>query len=128
VAILGHHPHLLAAGDVGNVTGDREAALQVAVVALAALQARVDQLVDAATDFDDGHLQRHAHLRRRQADTRRGTHRLGQVVDQAVEVPAEGIDRLALEPKPRVAEHEDGDHGHGGDYMEWRPRWSRRQS
>ena len=42
-----------------------------------------------------------------ETDTRCGTHRVRQVVEQLVEVLPERVDRLTLEPKPRVAEGDD---------------------
>ena len=114
-AVLGDDPDLLAAGDVGDVARDREAALEVAVVALGADDPRVDQLVELALDLDDAGLQRFAELRRREADARRVAHRVGEVVEQLVQVLAEAVDRLALEAQPGVAEQDDGADTHGGE-------------
>src|SRR4051794_27932316 len=118
VPVLCDHPHLFAPRDPGDVARDRQTTLEIAVVALALNQTRIDELMDVAADFDDGDLQRNAHLRRRQSHPGRGTHRLGQVVEQAVEVPAKSVDGLANEAQPGVAECQDRDHSHGGEYME----------
>ena len=48
VAVLGDDPDVLAPGDVGVVAGEREAALEVAVVAGGPDDPRVDQLVELA--------------------------------------------------------------------------------
>ena len=37
----------------------------------------------------------------------------GEVVEQLVQVLAEAVDRLALQPKARVAEEDDGSNAHG---------------
>ncbi len=49
-----------------------------------------------------------AELGRGEPDARGVAHRVGQVVEQLVEVLAEAVDGLALEPQTRVAEHDDG--------------------
>ena len=54
-----------------------------------------------------------AELRRGEADAGGVAHRVGQVVEELVEELAEAVDRLALEPKARVAEHDDGADAHG---------------
>ena len=86
----------------------RQAALEVVVVAGAAHDPRVDELVQLALDLDHAGLERHAQLGRGEADARRVAHRVRQVVEQLVQVLAEAVDRLALEPQPGVAEHDDG--------------------
>ena len=64
-AVLGHDPDLLAAGHVGHVARDREAAFQVAIVAVAAHDARVDQLVELACHLDNADPLGFADLRAR---------------------------------------------------------------
>ena len=76
VAVLGDDPDLLAAGDVGDVARDREAALEVAVVAVGADDLRVDQLVERVPDLDHAGLQRLAELGRGEADAGRVAHRV----------------------------------------------------
>src|SRR5215213_6644559 len=88
--VLRHYPDLLAARDESDEARDGQAALEVALVTFAANEPRVDQLVDFAADFDDGRLQRDAHLRRGKSDARGCAHRLSQVVEQLVQVLAEG--------------------------------------
>ena len=114
MAVLGDDPDALAARHVGDVARDRQAALEVAVVAGRPHDRRVDQLVELALDLDDARLQRLAELRRGEPDAGRVAHRVGQVVQQLVEVLAEAVDRLALQAQPGVAEHDDGSDAHGG--------------
>src|SRR5262245_34438484 len=94
--VLGDDPDLLLAGDVGDVAGDREAALEVPVLPVRADDPRVDQLVELAIDLDDTDLQSLSELRRGKPDSRGVTHRVGQVVDQLVEVFPEAVDGLTL--------------------------------
>ena len=70
VAVLGDDPDPLAAGHVRDVARDRQAALEVAVVAGRADDPRVHQLVELALDLDDAGLQRLAELRRGEPDAR----------------------------------------------------------
>jgi len=107
-----HYPDLIAARDVGDVARDRQAPLEVAVVTARAHDLGVDQLVQLALDLHHAGLKSHAELRRREPHTRCCTHRLGEVVKQLVQVLAEGIDRLPLEPQPRVAEGDDRENAH----------------
>src|SRR5215475_9575774 len=51
-AVLGDDPDLLLAGDVGVVAGQREAALQIAVLAAPPDDPRVHQLVQLIADLD----------------------------------------------------------------------------
>ena len=62
-AVLGDDPDLLVAGDVGDVARDRQAALEVAVVAGGAHDLGVDELVQVVLDLDDAGAQRLAELR-----------------------------------------------------------------
>ena len=55
-----------------------------------------------------------AELRRGEPDAGRVAHRVGQVVEQAVQEPAEAVDRQALEPEARVTEEDDRADAHGG--------------
>ena len=68
-----------------------------------------------------------AELRRGQADAGRIAHRVGEVVEQLVQVLAEAVDRLALQAQPRIAEHDDGSDGHAAEYMERARRLRRRR-
>ena len=52
VPVLGDDPDLLVARDVRDVARDREAALEVAVVAVGAHDLRVDELVELVLDLD----------------------------------------------------------------------------
>ena len=113
MAVLGDDPDLLAAGDVRDVARDRQTALEVAVVAGRPNDARVDQLVQLVLDLDDAGLQGLTELWRGQPDPGRVAHRVREVVEQLVEVRAEAVDRLALEPKTWVAEEDDGTDAHG---------------
>ena len=116
VAILGDDPDPFASGHVGDVAGDRQAALKVPVVAGRPDDPRVDQLVELVLDLDDAGLHRLAELRRRQADPGRVAHRVGEVVEQLVEVLAEAVDRLALEAQARVAKEDDRSDAHRPEY------------
>src|SRR5690349_11762104 len=51
--VLGHDPDLLLPGHVRDVPGDREAALEVTVVAGGPDDLRVDELVQVVLDLDD---------------------------------------------------------------------------
>ena len=115
VAVLGDDPDLLVAGHVRDVARDRQAALEVPVVAGRPDDPRVDQLVELALDLDHAGLQRLAELRRREPDAGRIAHRVREVVEELVEVLAEAVDRLALEAQARVAEHDDRADAHGGE-------------
>ena len=116
--ILGDDPDLLAARDVGDVAGDREAALEVRVVPGRADDARVDELVEGVLDLDHAGLQRDTDLGCGEADARRVAHGLREVVEELVEVFAEAVDRLALQAEARVAKRDDGADTHGGEYSE----------
>ena len=72
--------------------------------------------MELALDLDDAGLERHADLRRREADAGRLAHRVGQVVEQLVERLAEAVDGLAAQAQARVAEGQDGSDGHGREY------------
>ena len=121
-AVLGHDPDLLPPGDVGHVARDRQAALQVAVLAVGADDARVDQLVQLALHLDHAGTHGLADLGRGQADAGGMAHRFGQVVEQLVQVLAEAVDGLALQAQPGVAEKDDGSDAHGRKYTESPPR------
>jgi hypothetical protein len=109
--VLGDDPDSLLAGDVGHVARDREAAFEVPVLAGRADDARVDELVELLLDLDDAGLERLAQLRRGEADAGCVAHRLGQVVEQLVEVLAEAVDRLAAQAQ---ASHRGGRWGRSG--------------
>src|SRR5450759_423705 len=117
-AVLGNHPDLLLPRHVRHVARDREASLEIAVLAVLAHDPRVHELEQPILDLHDGDVQRLAELRRREADARRVAHRVDQVIDQPVEELVEGFHRLAAEPEPRVAEREDGQDTHGASIRE----------
>ncbi len=121
MAVLGDDPHLLASGHIRDVSGDREATLEVVVVARRADDARVDELVQVALDLDHARLEGHAQLRRGQAYARCGTHGVRQVVEQLVQVLAEAVDRLALEAQPGVTEGDDWLNCHAAEYRSEAP-------
>ena len=52
----------------------------------------------------------------------RVAHRVGEVVEQLVQVLAEAVDRLALQAQAGVAQHDDRADAHGAEYMGRRPR------
>src|SRR4029079_19726816 len=112
-AVLGDDPDSLAAGHVGDVARDREAAFEMAAVALGLDDARVDQLVELTFDLDDAGLHRLAELRGGQAHARCVAHRVGEIVEQLVQVLAEAVDRLALEAETRVTKKNDRPDTHG---------------
>ncbi len=115
MAILGDDPDLLVPRHVGDVAGDRQAALEVTVITGRPDDLRVDELVQLALDLDDARLQGLTELWRGEPDTGRIAHRVGEVVEELVEVLAEAVDRLALEAQAGVAEHDDGADAHGGE-------------
>src|SRR4051794_8897768 len=106
--VLRNDPDLLVAGHVRHVAGDRQAALEVAVVARRADDLGVYELVEVALDLDDAGPHRLAQLGGGEADAGRMAHRVSEVVEQLVEVLAEAVDRLALEAETGVAEEDDG--------------------
>src|SRR5204862_1098992 len=55
-----------------------------------------------------------AELGSRQPVPRGRAHRVRQVIEQAMQVLAETVDRLALQPEARVAEEDDGANTHRG--------------
>ncbi|MEA2484196.1 MAG: error-prone polymerase, partial [Thermoleophilaceae bacterium] len=94
------------------------------VLALAARQSQAARPVVAtpvqlALDLDDARLERHAQLGRGETDTRRRAHRVCQIVEQLVQVLAERIDGLALQPQPWIAQGDDGFYAHvGAEYRQ----------
>ena len=117
-AVLGDDPHALPPGHVRHVARDGQAALEVAIVAASADDPRVHQLVELVLDLDDADLQRLTQLGRGQADPGRVAHRVGEVVEQLVQVLAEAVDGLPLQPKARVAKEDDRSDAHiGAKYM-----------
>jgi hypothetical protein len=114
VSVLCSDRDLLAPRDVRNVARDREATLEVSIVARGAHDTRVDELVQPALDLDHARLQRDSHLGRRESDAGCCTHRLGEVVEQRVKVLAEARYGFALQAKARIAEGHDREDGHGG--------------
>src|SRR5688500_6569075 len=113
VPILGDDPDLLAPRHVGVVAGQREAALEIVLVAARPDDPGIHQLVELVADLDDTGLQGDPHLRRGQPDTGCLPHRLGHVVEQLVEVGTEAVDGLALEAETGIAKKDDGSDAHG---------------
>ena len=111
-SVLRHHPDTLVAVDIRDVAGDGEATLEIAIVAGAARDPRIDELMQLAADLDDAGLQRFADLRRSEPHARSVAHRFGQVVQQLVEGLAEAVDGLPLQSKARVAEEDDRSDAH----------------
>src|SRR5450759_3181000 len=116
--VLCNDPNPLAPGYVSDVTGDGEAALELAVVPVASDDPRVDELVELVIDFDNACSHRHADLRCGQSRTRGVAHGIGQVVEQLVQVLAKGVDRFAFDAQTRVAEENDRSDTHGREYTE----------
>src|SRR5688500_19980190 len=67
--ILGDDPDLLAPRHVGVVAGQREAALEVVLVAAGPDDPGIHQLVELVAHLDDAGLKGDPHLRRGQPDT-----------------------------------------------------------
>ena len=63
--------------------------------------------VPANRDINHENPQRDANLRRRQAHTRRGIHRLDHVADEPIDVGSEGADRLGPIVNDAIAVFED---------------------
>ena len=78
------------------------------VLALRRDDLRVDQDVDLALlGLDDGDLERHADLRRRQPDAGRVAHRLDHVLHQRPDRIVEARDLACLVPQHRIAQRHD---------------------
>ena len=87
--------------DGGVELRDAQAAFVFELHAVAFDERRIDhdhQAVRLAADreIDDEDAQRHADLRRRQPDARRGVHRFDHVVDQSIDVGRQLANRLRL--------------------------------
>ena len=100
--------------DDGRVeTGNAQASFFFELHSLALDELRVDHHHQArriAPDrsIDDEQPKRHADLRRREADARRGVHRFDHVVDQLVDVVGDLFDRAGRVVEGAVAVSEDG--------------------
>ena len=69
-------------------------------------------------DLDHARLQGLAQLRCRQPDPRRIAHRVGEIVEQPMEVLAETVDRLALQAQAWITEENDRADAHLAEYIE----------
>ncbi len=113
MAVLGNNPDLLLTGHVGDVAGDRQAALEVIVVA-----ARLDDrgLTSSCSWLSTSTT--HAWSATPTCGAARPTpgacaHGVGQIIKQLMQILAEAVDGLALQPQPWVAESDDRSQGHG---------------
>jgi hypothetical protein len=111
-------PHLDPHGsfDLGPVSGDREASLRADLLLLRVLEDfGVHECIELFFHFNDGDSERDADLWSREADTRCGTHRLDEVVDQLLDRAIDLSDLLRLPAQHRIFETADRAEDHDAD-------------
>ena len=107
MAVLRLDDRVIGALAVRVVAGDREAALQVVLLAGKVRDPRVDQLVDVAVDLDDADLQRHADLLRSEADAVHAAHGGEHVLEQPMQLLVEDAHAIAAHAEARVTKGHD---------------------
>src|SRR4029077_21268438 len=103
-------------------TREGQAALVVGLDLLGKVQRRVDQVTELVVHVVGEHPKPHADLRRRQADTRRVQHRVGEILHQLAQLGVEVADRLGRGAQYRVAEDADRLDADGAPSFRARPR------
>ena len=93
--------------------GDRQAALLVLPLAAGLDYLRIDHRHGALADVVDEDPALDTHLRRGKAYARRGVHRLDHLLGEADDLGVDLLDLRGTLAQDGVAEHPDGEDGHG---------------
>ena len=96
-------------------TGQRQAALEVALLVLTEAEVGVDEVPDDAVDVVGEHPQADSQLRSREPRSPGVEHRVGQVTDESAQLGVEVDDRLGRGAQDGVAEQPDGCDTHAGE-------------
>ena len=110
--VLGDDPDAFTAGHVGGIAWNRQASFEIPVIPGRFDDFGVHEFVQRTVNLDHTRVECFAQLGRGESHAGGIAHRVGEVIEQAMQVLSEALDGPALEPQPRVAEKEDGSDAH----------------